>query len=755
MSEERVDPELSRLPGGIGSAIVAVRGALESAFNKLQNPEIARRVALIALPILVIASLVLPPVSLVRRIAARGHARVVSGASIQIPVRGDDSASLEISSRAILRQSRISLWTRSDLPRGVDPLPAGQMPISVAYRLDVRGPAPVEARLSASLPIGADAQPFVDPYGWDGEHWRWLAPEFTSANRIRILLPLGDFVPDPVVVTMARSGATEVSAVLLPPPARMPAAAAELPSVELRSYRLADDQGTVERRPNPPLPISVRRTALIDDMDGPRVRDDLVTNMLIQPEARRRHREQVVRIALEDRVDGIVLDYQGVPDDLFRAYADMVGRLSRDLQERGIELVVVVPMPRFDGESWDPGAVDWRRLGSVASVRIRLPDDRPIEVTTLDSMVRWALQQVDRRRLQLALPVWGRDTYEDEVVRVGFGEALTHVLDMARSDAPRRLSPGVETTVELPAIGAAELGRDQATGMWRFSYWDANRRRHVVWLNDAEGLAPAFEVAAHYRLGRLALDGVSAAGDPRVWSLVSNFLESGEAEAAQIDYLLRWQLVDPEGRVVEEALQPVEDASFNFKAPSSEGEYGLRVDLVTGEGALAAIGVPLPVSVAPAPPPSPTPTTVVLRVLPTPESYSTSPPPSDEVGVVRAPIRIGATTEAGAGTVIPEAEWDAEVEFAQAALRSEPDTSSAQVSDLRRGDRMLILERNPDGDWLKVRIAATGLEGWVLARLVVEREPTPDATSESAASPNSSRTVGTATVVGTRTPTAP
>ena len=710
------------------------RGVLSAALDVgrrtedwIRDPASARRLVWVALPLLIVGALLLPPISVINRFMTRGHARVLPGASVSIRAQGDPAAELEIRRGEIQRPSRISLHARETLPRGVGPLPAGQAPISRSYQLDVKGPPPLEGRLSVALPIGPDAQPFVDPYGWDGERWRWLPTEFTAANRVRISLPLVDFVPNPVVVTLARSGATEMSAVLLPPPARAPAAAAGLPSVELRSYRLADVNGDIERRNYPPMPIDTRRTAIVDDREGPRVRQDLVTNVLIQPDARRRHREVLVRHATDDRIDGLVLDYQGIPDDLQRQYVAMIRLLSKDLAKHDIDLAVVVPMPRWDGESWDSGAVNWQGLGASASVRVRLPDDRPIELNTLDSMVRWALQQVDRRHLQLALPVWGRDIVDDEVIRVGFGESLERVLSMARSDAPRRLSPGRETEVELPAIGAAELGRDSATGMWRFSYWDTNRRQHTVWLNDADGLAAAFEVAAHYRLGRLALDGVSASNDPRVWNLVSAFIENGRAEAPDIRYMLRWQLIDSEGRVVEESMQAVDDAIFRFTAPAAEGKYRLSVDLVTGDGALAAVGIPLPVLVAPAPPPSPTPTTFALRVLPTPESYATVPPPIDEIGVTRTPVRVGAT--AAAGTLVPEAAWNAEISFAEASLRSEPRVSSELLSDLRRGDRLLILEREANGDWLRVRVTATGIEGWVLARLVTDRPPTEEPTS--------------------------
>jgi len=676
-----------------------------------------RKIAAVAAAILILAALFLPPFSLVDRLVAPGHARLRPGADVSVPARGEDNAVLEVQGEDILRSARIRLAASGRLPFGAGALPSGQAPLSAVYRLDVRGPVPESARVSISLPIDTNDQPFVDGYAWDGERWRWVPRDFVADNRIRLRLPLAAFVPEAIVVTRARTGATELSASLMPPPARVPAAAAELPVLEIRAYQLADADGGVARRQFEPVSRRARIYGVVENREGDRVRGDLISNVLIRPETRRAHRAELLRIAREDDLDGIVLDYLEVPDDLQPALADLVGRLRRDLAPHDIDLVVTVPMPRWIGQRWDGGAVRWRELGDAAGVRVRLPDDRPLEIDVLDGMVRWALGAVDRRHLQLALPVWGRDIVDGQVKRIGFGEALELVLDMARSDAPRRISPGVEAEIDLPTMRAAELGRDPDTGMWRFHYWGANRRRHTVWLNDAAGLEAAFNVAAYYRLGRLTLDGVTAGVDPRVWRMARQFVEEGRVEAEVVRYALAWRMVDTDGNVVRSSLQDLTEATFRFEAPITEGEYRLEANLVTQSGQPAAVGQPLAVRVAQPPPPSPTPTVFALRRLPTPESVPTAPPPLDEAGPTRTPIRIGG----GVPDAPTDEDWDGEVAFAEAALRTEPDVSSRDISDLKRGDRLIILESSDDGLWLRVRLLSTGVEGWVLAALIEER----------------------------------
>jgi hypothetical protein len=506
---------------------------------------------------------------------------------------------------------------------------------------------------------------------------------------------------------------------LLPPPAGVPAAAASLPTLELRAYRLTNDDGEVAGRAFP-VPGDARRLGVVSNQDGSRVRTDLLNNVLIRPESRRQHRQALVDLVVRDQLDGIVLDYVGVAGDLHAVYESWLARLARDLEQVEGELVVTVPLPRRTEAGWDTSPYDWHALAQAADgLRISLPADRPIETEVLDSLLRWGLESVERRKLQLAVPVHGRDIVDGEAATIGFGEALSHVLDLALSDAPGRVDPGQRVAVELPTVAAADLGRDPATGMWRFHYWDPNRRQHTVWINDASGLEPAFDLAARYRLGTLALDSVAAGLDPAVWQLVETFQAEGRAAAPEVHYRLLWQLVDADGRVLQQANQPLEEAAFAFRAPDERGTYQLRADLVTAAGVVAAVGRPSDVLVAPPPPPPPTATPRIILIPPTPESVVTAAPPADEVNVRRQPVRIATgaaplSSSATDATASPGATFD----FAHGPLREAPSFDAPVVSDLRIGDRLDVLGRTTDEAWLRVRVRKTGVEGWVQTSLV-------------------------------------
>lgn len=681
----------------------------------LEVPGRGAAVAAAAVVLLVALGLLLPPVSLVTRLTSVGFTTLRPG-SDQTVRSTNDASQLEVDRLALHRTTRVRLRAVSarEMERQAAPLPAGRELASNVLQLQIRGPRPRRVWITMRVSADEAERPFVDPYTWDGRRWHWLAPEFPAPDRVRVQVPLEVVDGRWIVITRATASATELSAAVLPPPATVPAAVAELPIVEVRAYRLTHDDGSVSGGDMVRPSRDARLLGIVDNLESGRVRSDLVSNMLIRPASRQRNREALVDLVRRDGLDGIVLDYRGIPDDLQPTYAAFVQRLAQDLHGRGAELVVTVPMPRRTADRWDAGAVPWRSLSHAADgVRLLLPTGVPIDVAALDSLLLWALRQVERGRLQLSVPVQGRDMVERSVQPISFGAALGHILDMARSDAPTRLSPGESRTVELPTLKAAEFGRDEVSGMWRFYYWDDNRRQHTVWLNDATGLLPAFELAGRYRLGRIVLDGVEAGLDPAVWALARQFLAEGTARAAPASYRLRWQLADQAGRVVQEAVQPLGSWSFAVRAPHQQGTYRLAVHLVTADGEVVALGPPAQVAVAPPPPPTAKPTALLIYLAPTPMPFTTAPSPADELTTARPPVRI--TQAAATATASPFA---ARLATAVAQLRAGPDVTAELLSELRAGDVLELIGRTPRADWLLVRVMSTGIEGWVLAELL-------------------------------------
>lgn len=690
----------------------------------LSDPNHLRRVLYVALPTLIVAGLLAPPISLGTRLWSLTFRRLQPGVTVNVAADGSALGELEVLGGSIAHAARIDLSADRDPPSGAAELPPDATPVTDYFDLSIRGPAPREVFFVATVPVAAEDQPFIDVFGWDGTRWRWLQSQWRGPGRLRALVPTGEYVPQSLVVARAETSRPQVSAVLLPPPSALPAAAAELPILELRAFTLERDDGLLARRPFVPVNPQAKVYGVVDNREEGRVRSDLVNNILTRPESRRRHRAEIVRAAVDDNLAGVVLDYADIDDALNGAWADFVGLLGDDLRRAGKRLVVTVPMPLSSGGEWSGGAVPWRRIGDGADgVRVRLPDGVPLSTADLDSLVQWCLSAVDRRKLQLAIPVQGQDIVDNIVTPITYGEALARILDIARSDAPARISPGVETVVELPTIKAAELGKDEATQRWRFFYWDANRRQHTVWLTDVEGLRSVFVTAAYYRIGQIALDGVSNGVDPFLWRMVRTFIRDGEPRSGQASYRLRWQLLDAGGAVVQKADQPLDTTTFHLVAPATEGDYRLSVSLMTGDGELAAPGPEKVVDVGPPPPPTPLPTIVAIDILPTPESVETAEAPSDERD--RAPV----TIDQGVRPDAAEIAFDAVLNVSDTALRAEPSVDARAISTLRIGDRMIRLDTSDDERWWLVKIGATGLQGWVLADFLVTPTPTRPATA--------------------------
>ncbi|MCC7019185.1 MAG: SH3 domain-containing protein [Ardenticatenales bacterium] len=732
-----VESAARRVRTGVGAAAARAARAAHVAGRALQrlgtwlaNPLHLRRVLYVLLPALVAIGLLSPPVSLGTRLWSLTYHRLRPGVDATVQARGAPGAELLVYRYSIGRAARADLEAQNDLPAGTEALPDDATALTDFFRLRIRGPAPREAYLHVDVPVSTEDQPFVDAFGWDGARWRWLQSQWIIAGRLKVLVPTGDYVPDTLVVARAETGRPAVSAVLLPPPSALPAAAAELPILEVRAFTLERDDGLIARRPVVPVNPQAQVYGVADNREEGRVRGDLINNILTRPETRLRHRSELVRAAQADHLAGIVLDYDDIDEGLNDAWAGFVALLGADLRRVGKRLIVNVPMPRLAAGEWSGGNVEWRRIGDGADgVRVRLPGGAPLSTAALDSLVQWCLTAVDRRKLQLAIPVQGQDIVDNIVTPIRYGEALGRILDIARSDAPDRITPGRETTIELPTIRASELGKDDATQRWRFFYWDANRRQHTVWLTDVEGLRPVFDTAAYYRIGSIVLDGVSNGVDPFLWRMVRTYLREGEARTGQSSYRLRWQLLDAAGRIVMQADQPLDAPTFRFDAPRTVGDYRLSVNLMTGDGELAAPGAETVVLVAEPPPPPPTPTQFAIVIEVTPESIETAASPDDETRA-RAPVTIGGDGGEDAAAVA----FDAMLDVADTALRAAPNVEAREITTLRKGDRLIRIDVSDDARWWLVRIGSTGVQGWVFASFLVTPTPTPPQTATSAPS---------------------
>lgn len=708
--------------GGLRHRSRAIQAWFESKRLRLRywlaEPGNVRRLARVAVPLLVVSGLLLPPVSLLSRWQNR-HFAVVPPGTRAVVASQPIGAWLEVRGESLSSPSRWRVRVQEKLPRPARRLPEGYELASRIYVLGMRGEAPDRASLEIAFRGSEATAPLTDAFGWDGSRWRWLPLRLLAQDRASVELRPRRFTPQLVILAIAGPHATEVSAVLLEPPALVPAAAAELSILELRAYHLADQEGTIRGKAFGVPSRQARLYGVLDDREGSRRRPDLVHNLLVSRSARQRHRQAIVEIVRRDGLSGVVIEYDGVTSELQPVYAEWLGRLASDLHRHGAELVVSLPAPARRVQTWDAAPYDWVAIGQAAdAVRIRLPDAPPLAIADLDSLVRWAFGSVPRYRLQLSVPAMGRDVVDGTVQPIAFSDALARILDMAQADAACWARPGTPIKMELPLLRAAQLGRELDTGQWRFYWWDGNRRRHTIWLNDAAALKPAFEVAQRYRLGRIVLDGFTTGIDPNLWRMASTFQRHGVAATTVDRYILTWQLVNDRAEVVQTIEQPLDQPWLDFLAPTTEGEYRMVMSLSGVDGRILVSGASANLTVSRAAEPTPTLPVMVYKILPTAETVATAPPPPDEARLQRTPVRV---RTAGTPTVV--ADFDAISLYPKGELRAAPSFDAERISDLRPGEVMTVLGRTADSQWLQVVLLATGLQGWLRVELVELKKP--------------------------------
>jgi spore germination protein YaaH len=232
-------------------------------------------------------------------------------------------------------------------------------------------------------------------------------------------------------------------------------------------------------------------------------RREAVARILHDPDRRRRHVDELVRLADDGGYDGIGIDYEELTSEDRDAFSRFVAELALALHGDGLLLAVDVFAKTTDaGYDERNRAQDLRAIGrSADQVRVMAYDlhwstsePGPVAPTSwVRDVVRYARSVVPRGRLVLGLPCYGYDWSGGVGRPVSFG-------DVGRLER----TPG------------AVRRYDAVSGATRLRYTDAERVGHEVWFEDARSLAAKLDVAR-----RGGVDGVFlwlyGPEDPGIW----------------------------------------------------------------------------------------------------------------------------------------------------------------------------------------------------------------------------------------------
>jgi cell division septation protein DedD len=621
-------------------------GPLLRGLNALLEGKTGGWVLNVLIVVLVIMSLLLPPVSAQERILEAGYTTIGSeeGGSVTDP----DGMQVTVLPGSVEKDTRLKEEqvpmarfmegsAGKDLKAAAAAIPSYMQAKSPVYEMSVKGPMPSAVLLTVPIPNAAEPYETLSLYGWNGKEWQFVPSQLIAGDDV--LEVHLDHVPQAVVAFQSGAEPPRVSAEL-PDYVSLPDLGSQaLAELNPLGYYLGDNsnvQGSLSSLPQSEGQESYRVLPTVRNWtDDGMVRSDLVDNMLVIPESREAHVQAIVGLVVSEMYAGIDLDYRGINPALRTDYADFVRRLAEELHANGKRLTLHVEAPAQVAEDrWETGAYDWKALGSVVD-GFKFPAMQDPAAYApggqMEKLLWWAVGEVERYKLQPIFTARSVENAGGVLLERTYRDALAELSKVALKQGDELLIPGEQVIVGLETAG---VQLDQATGRYWFTHVDkASGETRTVWLEDASSLSHKLELIRRFNLGGVAVRAMWDEGnDPRIWELVRQYQASAQAAVApmQSNFNVVWSVADTTGNPIAEATASLEQRDYTWTAPSQPGAYEIGASIVANDGQTVAgaervaLVVEEP-TLTPTPTPSPTP---IPTETPTPMPTSTPTPTS-------------------------------------------------------------------------------------------------------------------------------
>ena len=691
-------------------------------------PSASLLVNLVLIAVILVSALWLPPMSLDRRFREGAY---VSIGQETWSLTDPDGTQLTILPEGLRGQLRAKLTSvpqadfvegtaGDDLIAAAESVPSFLDIKSPLYRVSLRGETPTAAVLT--IPIPNDAQPYetLDLYAWTEAGWSWIPSQVLAAEDI-ILAEL-DTIPEHFDFAVAQTR-------LLPPVVSADLAGGTVPDeakgavVELnpRSFAVGDHGQviSVSQVDIDPDIFFVVPVLSNQDQDGT-VRNDLVDNLLIDSALRQAHIKAILDTITSHGFHGIEIEYVAINPSLRDSFSHFVAELAEKLHQQAKILAVRVERPRQVAyDRWDTGVFDWRALGqSVDAIKVPASPDPKASVPNgqTDQLIRWAISQVNRQRLQFILSTRSVDLRGSNPSFLSYVEAMAPFTDVSTESRRGTFKPGEQIIFALGAgEGSTNIMYDEGSHTYWFRYRDERGQEHTVWLQNADSIAHRLRILARYNLRGVAFQHLLDDGnDERIWQVVREF-HTQTVPTMTDQFAVVWTIHDGSGKGVENLTAPLSDPRLVWVAPKGSDEYRVYASLSSDGGKTATVQGETVIEVRKEmPTPTPTLTPAQEPTEPVESTASPTPEPTEPAEPTPSP-----TPEPTPTPEMAVAKVDAEATVTSNVLnlRAGPGTNYPTVGQVRSNDRLKILGRNPEGTWIKVT-APGGTEAWVILTYV-------------------------------------
>jgi len=587
--------------------------------ERLIEGELGRRLlSYMLIPLLVIAAVVLPPISGLERILSAGHATigwdggsVVDSDSTQLtfpaegltePIRAKLTA---IPRMNFLEGSAGEVWLSA-----AEALPNWLIPKSPLYTVSIRGAMPKAAALTLPIPNNAEPYETLDLYTWntESETWQWLPSQLILEDDL-IEAKL-DVVPASVVVMQTNPRPLSASADLLPGsdlPSEGRQALTEISPAGLSLGSAGTIDGDQALLPESSTDASYAVMPTLRNWDDAgTVRTDLINNLLISSEQQETHIAAIEALVTGNLYAGIDLDYRGVDPALRMEFAHFIEALAQRLHSQSKRVSVRVEAPlQISADRWETYGYDWQALGRAADA-VSIPaiiDPRSYAPGgQMEALLDWAVSQIERSKVQLVLSSRSVEKAGQYLLLKGYSEALSPLVGQLQSSLPVAV-PGDPVNVTMVSERqATDLTYDTVLGAYSYQYRDNAGGTRTVWLENAASLAQKMALAERYHLRGITLQHLlSPSSDPEIWG-VARRIQEGAASPSPSSYVYAWTVTGSGGNTVASDQRPLADRSFTFPVPEQAGGE-LRVEAaIADRGRLLGETQALALSVATATP---------------------------------------------------------------------------------------------------------------------------------------------------------
>ncbi len=543
--------------------------------------------------ILIVVVLLLPPISLLRRLGVAGyatldaaHSSVVHPDGLTLSVDPETfTERLRVRQEAVPRLEFLEGSAGGALRQAVEALPEHLEVKSPLYNIGVRGKAFQPVMIDVVMPNDAVPWETLDLYTWTGEAWEWIGSELHAEVaehefiRARVIE-----IPDSIVVVQAGVVTPSVSTSVESDDDLASPAAGAVDEINPTGLLLGTDGGFVGDPGSLAQAGAGAGYAVLPTLrnwaPGATVNRGLLSDVLTIPEIQDAHIANIVELCNGWGYAGVDVDYRGLVPEQREAYADFVAALADALHAAGLRLTVVVEPPLPTDGGWEAGGYDWAALGAAADgVKVSFPDDPAayVEGGKAHRILEWATAQVPRYKLRMQLSSLSTEQSGDTVRYVSLEEALALFGEVVAFDDVSGVESGSQVQFGLAGRVLSITPQEEA-GTYRLEYEGDGGETRTVWLGTATNLAAKLEWAQRYHLGGIAVSDLFDPGNVAgIVDVVSGY-RAGAVSAASQEMQVAWTAASA-AATVDQQVSPLTEPGYTWTVLASTGTYTVGAKL--------------------------------------------------------------------------------------------------------------------------------------------------------------------------------